>query len=481
MGNLKKSGKLLSVNWQDGMMIRSIHFDEQEEYFDNLARWAVRNNPVFYGITRPADMSAPSFDLRIDHDGQKWVAVLSRCYGFTASGKIIQIDGESDDGVITGPIIPGGVDNVPVYVHATGLKKNIGIPAEGDLSTRYPYRSFEYRLIVGEAANIDPADCLKIAEIVFSQDKPDLSLDFIPPCSIIGAHPLLSDYCHRIKGILTQARQGALSGYKAFLAASQGETGKFGPEHTLLQDILSELSITLGSKLKVHPRPDLPVSPYDLFLYYKEILGTVESMLETYGDAAGLLKKKYGGNELYGNFMEGLSAFTARRYNHQEIGPIIKSLVLLMNDFVEFINLIADLAGALPQAGKLLHYRQKDYMLQSFSSVSTKPEREGLTIKISGLNNIVTRDIIATIKKELFSGVDYRYIMVKVGVNENDTPGRMDPVYVDAESSPDNLILKPMEDLKNQSLNVINLNLRGNFSPQALAGVNSENLAVYIY
>jgi hypothetical protein len=481
MESLKKTGKLLSVNWQDGMMIKSMHFNEQEEYFDNLARWAVRNNPVFYGITRPADMSAPSFDIRIDHDGQTWVVVLSKCYGFTASGKIIQIDGESEDGVKTGPIISNGSDKMPVYIYATGLKKNIGIPTEGDLSTRYPYRTFEYRLIVGEAADIDPADCLKIGEIVFSQGNPDLSADFIPPCSVIGAHPALSDYCHRIKGILTQARQSALNGYKAFVAASLGEGGKFGPEHTLFQAILSELSIKLGSMLKVHPRPDLPISPYCLFLYYQEILATVESMLETYSDAAGTLKKKYAGNELYGNFMEGLTAFTGRRYNHQEIGPIIKSLVLLMNDFVEFLNLIADLAGILPQAGKLLHYRQKDYMLQSFGSISTRPEREGLTIKITGLNNIVTRDIIATIKKDLFSGVDYRYIMVKVGVNENDTPGGMDPVFVDADSSPDNLILKPMEDLKNQSLNVINLNLRGNFNAQVLSSVDSENLAVYVY
>ncbi|UCC80459.1 MAG: hypothetical protein JSW64_03595 [Candidatus Zixiibacteriota bacterium] len=481
MENLRKSGKLLSVNWQDGMMIKSIHFNEQEEYFDNLTRWAIRNNPVFYGLTRPADMSAPSFDLRIDHDGQNWVVVLSRCYGITASGKIIQVDGESEEGVKTEPIITGGSGSIPVYIYASGLKKNIGMPAEGNLSTKYPYKCFDYRLIVGEAADIDPADCLKIGEIIFSQEKPDLSLDFIPPCSIIGAHPALSDYCHRTKGILTQARQGALNGYKAFVAASQGEGGRFGPEHTLFQDILSELSIKLGSVLKIHPRPDLPVSPYHFVLYYKEILGTVESMLETYGDAAGMLKKKYAENELYIKFMEGLTAFTNTRYNHQEIGPTVKSLILLMNNFVEFINLITDLAGVLPQAGKVLHYRQKDYMLQSFSSLDTQPERDGLTIKIMGLNNIVTRDIIATIKKDLFSGVDYRYIMVKVGINENDTPGRMDPVYVDAESSPENLILKPMEDLKSQSLNVVNLNLRGNFNPQALSSVNSENLAIYVY
>jgi hypothetical protein len=481
MENLRKPGKLLSVNWQDGMMIKSMHFDEQEEYFDNLTRWTIRNNPVFYGLTRPADISANSFDVRIDHDGQNWVVVLSRCYAFTAGGKIIQIDGESDEGVKTEAITPGGSDVVPVYIYASGRKKNMGSPGEGNLSTRYPYRCFDYRLVLGETADIDPADCLKIGEIVFSQDKPDLSVDFIPPCSTIGAHPALSDHCHRIKGILTQARQSALTGYRAFIAASQGEGGKYGPEHVLFQNILSGLSIKLGSMLKVHPRPDLPVSPYYLILYYKEILGTVEAMLETYGDAADMLKKKYADNQLYTRFMEGLTAFTNTRYNHQEIGPIVKSLILLMNNFVEFINLITDLAGILPQTGKILHYRQKDYMLQAFGSIETQPERDGLTIKIMGMNNIVTRDIITTIKKDLFSGVDYRYIMVKVGVNENDTPGRMDPVNVDAESSQDNLILKPMEDLKSQSLSVINLNLRGNFNPQALSAVNNENLAVYVY
>ena len=479
MGNLKKSEKLLSVNWQDGMMIKSVHFDEQEEYFENLARWILSNNPVYYGLARPADMSTPSFDVRIDHDGQDWVVIVSRCIGFTASGRIIQIDGESEDGVKTAKITSEGSNVTPVYVHASGLKKNIGMPAERGLSTRHPYRCFDYRLIVGDAADVDPADCLKTAEIIFSQDKPALSMDYIPPCSVIGAHPMLSDYCYRIKGILTQARQSALNGYRAFAAASQVSSGRFVPEHALFQDILSGLSINLGSKLKAHPEPDLPISPYDLILYYKEILGTVESMLETYGDAAGFLKKKYAENDLYLRFLGGLTAFIGTRYNHQEVGPMIKSLVLLMNDLVEFINLITDLAGVLPQAGKSLHYRQKDYMLQSFGTVSTQPERDGLTVRIEGFNNIVTRDIVATIKKDLFSGVDYRYIMVKVGINENDTPGRMAPVYVDAESSPDNLILKPMDDLKSGSLDIVNLNLRGNFNPQELAGLSAENLAVY--
>ncbi|UCE67670.1 MAG: type VI secretion system baseplate subunit TssK [Candidatus Zixiibacteriota bacterium] len=481
MENLKKSGRLLSVNWQDGMLIKSSHFDEQEGYFENLNRWIIRNNAVFYGLTRPADMSARSFDVRIDHDGQNWVVVLSRCCGFTASGKIIQIDNEFDNDIKTGPITPGDSENIPVYVYASGTKNNSGTPAGTDLSTRYPYRCFDYRLIVGEAIDIDPADCLKICEIVFTQDRPELSMDFIPPCSTIGAHPVLSDHCHRIKGILTQARQNALNGYRAFVTSAQGESSKFGPEHKLFRDILSDLSIKLGAMLKIHPRPDLPVSPYYFVLYYKEIFGTVESMLETFGDAADMLKKKYADNELYARFIEDMTAFTNTRYNHQEIGLTIKALILLMNNFVEFLNLISDLAGVLPQAGKILHYRQKDYMLQSFSSVNAQPERDGVTVRIEGLNNIVTRDIIATIKKDLFSGVDYRYIMVKIGVNENSTPGRMDPVNVDAENSPENLILKPMEDLKSQSLNAINLNLRGNFNVQALSDLGVDNLAVYVY
>jgi len=481
MEKFKKSGRLISINWQDGMLIKSGHFDEQEEYFENLNQWTIKNSISFYGLTRPAEISGHTFNIRMDHDGQNWLLILSRCYAFTAGGKIIQIDSEYDNSLKTGPVKPTGASVIPVYVHASGLKVNFGLPSAMDMASRYPYRCYDYRLIVGELVDIDPLDCLKIAEIVFDDNSPQLSADFIPPCATIGAHPVLADYCFRIKGVLTQVRQSALNGYQAFHAAAQGKGGKFGPEHQLFQDIMSSLSIKLGAMLKVHPRPDLPITPYGLFTYYQEIFGTLESMLETFGDISIILQKKFGNNELYNRFITAMANFSNAKYNHQEIGKTLKSLILLINDFVEFINLVGGLAGVLPKAGKLLHYKQKEYNLQSFSSVTTQPERDGVTIKIGGFNNVVARDVITTIKKDLFGGADHRYIMVKIGANENNIPGRMAPVYVDADTSPDNLIFKPMDDLKDQSLNVINLNLRGNFNPQTLAGLSADNLAVYVY
>lgn len=481
MENNRKSGRLLSVNWQDGMLIKSIHFDEQEDYFENLNRWTNRNTAVFYGLARSAEISGQSFDMRIEHDGENWVVILSKCNAFTASGKIIQIDSEFENSIKTEPIVFGDADIIPIYVHASGAKINIGAREGGDLPTRYPYRIYDYRLIVGNAVDVDPIDCLKIGEIIINNDRPELSLDYIPPCSTIGAHHALSDHCHRFRGILTQAQKNALNGFRAFIAAGQSEGGKFGPEHKLLQDILSGLSIKLGTMSKTHPRPDLPLSPYYLITYYKEIFGTVESMLETYGDAADMLKKKYMNDELYNKFIERVTVFTNTSYNHQEIGRILKVLTILLNEFVEFINLIADLAGALPKAGKILRYKQKEYRILSFSSITTQPERDGLTITVKGLNNVVTRDVITSINKDLFEGADYRYIMVKIGVNENNTPGRMDPVNIDADTSPDNLIFKPMDDLKSSSLDIVNLNLRGNFNPQVLSKLSAENLAIYIY
>jgi len=325
------------------------------------------------------------------------------------------------------------------------------------------------------------ADCLKVAEIIMEQEGPRLSTDFIPPCTLIGAHPVLSDYCFKLKGVLTQARQCALIGYQAFVSSSGEESGKFGQEHKLFQEILSGLSIKIGALLKVHPRPGLAIAPQSLFSYYKEIFGTVESMLDTYGEIANILKKKFADNELYNRFIEEMNGFTNAKYNHQEIGKLLRSLVMLSTDFVEFINMIASLAGVLPKTGKILHYRQKEYSLHNISSITTQSERDGLTIKIIGLDNIVARDVIVAIKKELFGEVDHRYIMVKIGVNENDVPGRMAPVNVDADASPENLIFKPMDDLKNQSLNSINLNLRGNFNPQTLSDLSADNLTVYIY
>ena len=380
MDKNKKSGRLLSVNWQDGMLIKSAHFDEQEEYFENLISWMIKSSALSYGLTRPAELSGHSFSVRLDHDGQNWLVVLSQCYGFTANGHIIQVDSDFDNIVKTGPIDIGEMKTIPVYLFADGSKANLGMPGQSNMPTRSPYRCYDYSLVVGELTDIDPADCLKVAEIIVEQDNPRLSADFIPPCTLIGAHPVLSDYCFKLKGVLTQARQSALNGYQAFASLAGEESGKFGPEHRLFQKILSGLSIKVGAMLKIHPRPDLAVTPQNLFSYYQEIFGTVESMLETYAETADVLKKKFAGNDLYTRFIAGMTEFTNTKYNHQEIGKLLRSLIMLANDFVEFINMIAGLAGVLPKTGKVLHYRQKEYSLHNYGTVTTQPERDGLTI-----------------------------------------------------------------------------------------------------
>lgn len=477
----RKMKRLLSVNWEDGMLIKASHFIEQESYLEELNRWVIRSCGYFYGLTRPHGLSGPALELRLDHDGQSWIAVLTRCYAFTESGRIIQIDSDFKEGIKTGPIPQDGREPVPLYVQAVAAKKPVGMPGDTDTPTRHPYRGYDYRLIAGKLSDSDPADCLNIGLIVFEEDKPELSPDFIPPTMTIGAHPALAEHCHRLAGLLTLVRQGALNGFHTFVSAGQDKPGKFGLEHKWLQEMLADLSIKIGGRLKAHPDPDLPATPYSLIVFYKEIFGILDAMLETYSDASLTLKKKFADSELFGRFLDGARKFASAAYIHQDIGSSVTTLIRLMNDFVEFINLIKSLAGILPEVGKLFNYRNREYRLQNFTAIVSQPERDGVTIKIEGFGNIVSRDVLIGLSKNLFSGVDYRYIMVKIGINGNDIPGRMDPVYVDADASPQNLILKPMDDLADQSITAINLNLRGNFNPQSLKDIGTDQISAFVY
>ncbi|NLI15097.1 MAG: type VI secretion system baseplate subunit TssK [candidate division Zixibacteria bacterium] len=481
MDDVKKFGRLLSVNWEDGMLVKADHLIAQEVYFEALNRWVIRHSINSYGLAKTANSSSYPLDMRVEHDGRNWVIVLSRCHGLTAGGSIIQIDSQYDDDIRSAAIPVSERSELPVYIYARPEKVGVGLPVGGDELMRRPYRGFDYEIIIGQISHVDPADCLQIGTINFADGRPQLSPDYIPPAMTTSAHPLLAEQNRRLIGLLTVIQQSAVSGFQAFASVVQDKPGKFGIEHTWLRDILSNLAIQLGGLIKIHPNPDVFIHPYQLFDFYKRIFGIVEAMLETYHDAAVLLKKKYGENELYKRFIADMKEFANSKYNHNELGPQTARLIKLMNDFAEFINLIKNLAGALPQVGQILTYRNREYRLQQFAGVQSQIERDGVIMKIEGLGNIVSRDILVSISRDLFTGVDYRYIMVKIGLNDNSIPGRMDPVYVDADTSPGNLILKPMDDLADSSIVTINLNFRGNFNAQELKAVSKDTINVYVY
>lgn len=481
MDEIKKSGRLLSVNWEDGMLVRAGHLIDQEAYFEELNRWFIRHCVNSYGLARLANANTYPLDIRVEHNGHNWVIVLSRCQGLTSGGDIIQIDAQFDNTIQSAAILMSERSSMPIYVHAKPAKVGVGMPSGSDEPTRRPYRGFDYEILIGQLSNVDPADCLQIGIVNFADGKPQLSPDYIPPALTTSAHPLLAEQNRRLIGLLTVIQQSAVSGFQAFAAVVQDKPGKFGIEHTWLRDILANLAIQLGGLLKVHPGPDMLTPPYELTTFYKRIFGMVEAMLETYHDAAVLLKKKYGENDVYKRFIADMREFVNSKYNHNELGPQTARLIKLMNDFAEFVNLIKNLAGALPQVGQVLSYRNREYRLQQFAGVQSQIERDGVTMKIEGLGSIVSRDILVSISRDLFTGVDYRYIMVKIGMNENNIPGRMDPVYVDADTSPGNLILKPMDDLADSSIITVNLNFRGNFNAQDLKSAAKDMINVYIY
>jgi hypothetical protein len=481
MDELRKPERLLSVNWEDGMLVKASHLTEQEGYFENLNRWVAEHAVNFFGLTRPPRGQTSALEIRVDHDGQNWAVILSRCYALTPNGRIIQIDSQYDNAVKSAAVLAKSPDAVPVYLHAKQGKIGIGLPGRDSEPTRHPYRGYDYEILVGGLKDADPADCLKVGEIKFADSRPELSADYIPPCMIIGSHALLAEQCRRLHGLLTLVQQSAIDGFQAFISVSQDKPGKFGIEHRWFEDMLAGLSIQLGGMLKTHPAPELPIAPYYLISYYQQVFGTVDAMMETYREAALTLRKKFSDNEAFKRFLDGIKEFPSSKYNHYELGPQCWRLIRLMNDFVEFINLLKSLAGALPQVGLIMNYRNREYRLQSFGAIKSQVERDGVTIKIEGLANVVSRDVIVGVNREIFSGADYRYIMVKIGLNENSIPGRMDPVYVDAETSTGSLIMKPMDDLAAPSIGTINLNFRGNFNPQDLKSVANEMINVYVY
>ncbi len=207
------------VNWVDGMKVRQTDFVTMENaLLERVQRATVSVlKEHSYGLLGIKSVPEIILHLQINTDPLCCVLQLNACQAITADGMLIQYPVVTTAGIILSGSLtcnwPAPKQDGIWYVTInTDYYQRVpaGEPIQDALPCRTQYTMDRIQLSVVSAQEI-PVDGLlpgqlTLGRIIVKNHKPEVDHGYIPPCTCIGAHPLLMTVGEEIMALLRQVR-----------------------------------------------------------------------------------------------------------------------------------------------------------------------------------------------------------------------------------------------------------------------------------
>ncbi|PSL46622.1 hypothetical protein CLV51_103603 [Chitinophaga niastensis] len=213
--------KHFPVNWVDGMKIKKQHFIDTENAMLDQIRDALSCglNALNYGLLPPKAENKESLRCWFINDNQQqWRIKLTECRAVTPGGGRIEIPEHTVHSLKYATTFPEAVYTwdpqhtesayyVLMQVNPFNRQPS-GEPLLEEDPPRLPYATSEYSLYVAPASQLPQGQLgsyqMVLARIIVADGRPQMDDDYIPPCSIVSAHPSLIDLHHELDQFLGQ-------------------------------------------------------------------------------------------------------------------------------------------------------------------------------------------------------------------------------------------------------------------------------------
>lgn len=213
--------KHFPVNWVDGMKIKKQHFIDTENALLDQIRDALACgiHALNYGLLPPKGENKESLRCWFVSDNQQqWRIKLTECRAVTPGGGRIEVPEHTVHSLKYATTFPEATYTWdPQHTESTYYvliqvnpfnRQPSGEPLLEEDPPRLPYATPEYNLYVAPASQLPSGQLgsyqMVLARINVVDGRPLMDDDYIPPCSIVSAHPSLIDLYHELDQFLGQ-------------------------------------------------------------------------------------------------------------------------------------------------------------------------------------------------------------------------------------------------------------------------------------
>ncbi len=470
--------RLLSVNWQDGMLVSRGHLADQERYFEELARWYA--NPIGdnFGLVPHTDSAALKYHATLR--GSVVRVEVSQCRAITGDGNIIEIN-PVDAAVVAGEeqAAPG---TIPVYLAlASDTREQVGQADPNEPVPRLPYSTRSYSVHIGTPPVLSETRYLQIAQLELGPDGLTNSAWFFPPCVTVAAD-------ERLQNTVRQLRDRLDSLMTAITRVASG----LGPSSTLgtgadlissLKHLVSQLGLysayTFDSLLIGHNAPH----PLTVVNQFKGLFRVLTTLLAYSPAVKDFLTDRFFQKQLrmeYRTFARAVDAFLLADYNHLDLGRHFEEADNLLNTTQQLIAFLAQ--GEIapePAASDTVSYKGMTFSAASHTECLREDWNDFAIITLNLPAKVGVSDCVILMEKDLMDAAQWSAINVRIGFGDVSL-GETNPMTIDTTTFGSKVALRAQDMIRVDSAQKAGLWFRGLKDTNKLNDLSESDIKLYI-
>jgi len=432
---------LARVHWQDGMMLRSKHFELVEGRVDEMTRLTQRHLEPQAGICIGGE---PILDCNLT--GSQLTVTLESCVALVPDGRLLIVDAtraEAARPLSTTVEIDVETDaNHPIGIEVMDGTDPVGTPDPDEDPPRIPYRLERIRLIVGDDPGLGRSSAIRIGEVKVTGGAAMIAADYIPPCVAIGASTKFTTAVERFGDRIKASGARALSGCKAMKEGLEREGIPNDPFFLILQQTASNLGLA---------REWLPATPYHdpPEAAFRPVRAALRSVLELFQIFPGaknevitqlvLTEKLPSGDQV---FFESLQKFLEAPITRDDLREAVTTHNRYLEDVEGVVRFLSEgFHRELDTTEEFYEYRGVRYLPVPYDHKQLRKDENRQYLDIGGLKSTGDLKSVLVVMRCMQGTPEERErFVIRFGVNDRKTWIFADQVQVDATTVKNHII-----------------------------------------